>query len=215
MCLPLVIKRGLWLEMDMTHTPTIPAVLRKVALAAALLFSVSSPSFAGESPSTVVELFTSQGCSYLGWKDTFGDAAFTKRQRAYGRAFGIGNVYTPQIVLNGSAHSPRYSETDVRTMSLPESKSSVDLSSKDGALVLNADVDVTLVSYKPGWQEVPVKAGENHGKTLRLANVVMDVTAVKAGTQLSKTAEDGLAYAALVHDPDTMKVLSASIYSPK
>ena len=244
MCLPLVIKRGLWLEMGMTHTPTIPAVLRKTALAAALLFSVSSSSFAGESPSTVVELFTSQGCSscppanefvgklsededvlaltygvtywdYLGWKDTFGDAAFTKRQRAYGRAFGIGNVYTPQIVLNGSAHSPRYSETDVRTMSLPESKSSVDLSSKDGALVLNADVDVTLVSYKPGWQEVPVKAGENHGKTLRLANVVMDVTAVKAGTQLSKTAEDGLAYAALVHDPDTMKVLSASIYSPK
>ena len=152
---------------------------------------------------------------YLGWEDTFGDPAFTTRQHAYGQAFGIGNVYTPQIVLNGSAHSPRYSEKDIRTMPLADSEINVELSAKDGELVLNSDVDVTLVSYLPGWQKVPVSAGENHGRTLRLANVVIDVKTVKAGTKLSKTVDDGTAYAALVHDPESMKVLSASVYSPE
>ena len=223
----------------------IPSYLRKSALCLAVSLASSTSVFAGNTPSTVVELFTSQGCSscpptnefvgelsqededmlvltygvtywdYLGWKDTFGDRAFTQRQRAYGQAFGIGNVYTPQIVLNGSAHSPRYSEEDIGTMSLTDSGISVELSAKDGELILDSDVDVTLVSYLPGWQNVPVKAGENHGRTLRLANVVTDIKTVKAGTKLSKTVDDGTAYAALVHDPETMKVLSASVYSPK
>lgn len=79
----------------------------------------------------VVELFTSQGCSscppadrlvgelakdpsvialslpidywdYLGWKDTLADAKFTARQRAYARARGDREVYTPQAIVNGA-----------------------------------------------------------------------------------------------------------------
>ncbi len=85
-------------------------------------------------PKAVVELFTSQGCSscppadaligelakrkdvivltlpvdywdYLGWKDTFGSAAFSDRQRAYAMKRGDGEVYTPQVVVNGLAHA--------------------------------------------------------------------------------------------------------------
>ncbi|MDE3176298.1 MAG: DUF1223 domain-containing protein, partial [Pseudomonadota bacterium] len=81
---------------------------------------------------TVVELFQSQGCSScppanaalaryadrpdwlaltfavtywdrLGWKDTFGQAAFTERQYAYARSLGESGVYTPQVVVNGRA----------------------------------------------------------------------------------------------------------------
>ena len=222
----------------------IPLNFRKSALSIAILLASSASAFAGTTPSTVVELFTSQGCSscpaanefvgelthdedmlvltygvtywdYLGWKDTFADPAFTKRQRAYDKAFGLGNVYTPQIVLNGSAHSPRYSKTDVKTIVLSDEKPSVDLNEKDGKLVLKSDTDVTLVTYKPGFQDVPVKAGENQGRTLHLANVVMDVRTVKAGNNFDKTVEKGMAYAALVQDPKTMKVLSASVYSPE
>ena len=87
-------------------------------------------------PATVVELFTSQGCSscpptnklvhdiansdgvlalsysvdywdYLGWKDTLGHPEFSKRQRIYGQHFQ-GQVYTPQIVLNGDSHAARW-----------------------------------------------------------------------------------------------------------
>lgn len=82
---------------------------------------------------TVVELFTSQGCSscppadkllleiarrddiaalslpvdywdYIGWKDTFGRPEHTQRQKAYAKARGDGKVYTPQAVVNGLRH---------------------------------------------------------------------------------------------------------------
>ena len=85
-------------------------------------------------PRTVIELFTSQGCSscppadkllgqlagrddvialtfpvdywdYLGWKDTLASPAYSARQRAYARARGDGQVYTPQVVIDGAYHA--------------------------------------------------------------------------------------------------------------
>lgn len=244
MLMALAFLYGVWLRKLMTNIQNIRPILRRTALSLALMFGISAHAFAGSMPSTVVELFTSQGCSscppanefvgklsettdalvltygvtywdYLGWKDTFGTPDFTQRQRAYGQAFGIGNVYTPQIVLNGSAHSPNYSVSDVKTMPLPKHDPVVELTSHDGKLVLNSKKDVVLVSYIPGWQNVAVKAGENHGRTLRLANVVTSVTPVKAGAKISQAVEDGVAYAALVHDPKTLKVISASVYNPE
>jgi hypothetical protein len=84
-------------------------------------------------PLTVMELFTSQGCSscppadallgkmaqrkdvlaltmpvnywdYLGWKDTLATEVFSKRQRAYAQARGDNEIYTPQMVINGMTH---------------------------------------------------------------------------------------------------------------
>jgi len=81
-------------------------------------------------PTSVVELFTSQGCSscppadrlaadlsakgdtlvltlavdywdYLGWKDTLASPANSARQRAYAMSRGDRKVFTPQIVVNG------------------------------------------------------------------------------------------------------------------
>jgi hypothetical protein len=105
-----------------------------LAGACALLISTSAfvPSALSATP-TVVELFTSQGCSscppadailgklklrddiialtfpvdywdYLGWKDTLASPAFSKRQRDYARARGDRQVYTPQMVMNGRIH---------------------------------------------------------------------------------------------------------------
>src|SRR5437867_1579505 len=82
----------------------------------------------------VLELFTSQGCSscppadkligefasdpalvsvslpidywdYLGWKDTLADPRNTARQKAYSKLRGDREVYTPQVVVNGSLHA--------------------------------------------------------------------------------------------------------------
>ncbi len=79
---------------------------------------------------SVIELFTSQGCSscppadrliqqlakrqdiialsfpvtywdYLGWKDTLAKPENTQRQRGYAAARGDGQIYTPQAVVNG------------------------------------------------------------------------------------------------------------------
>jgi hypothetical protein len=85
-----------------------------------------------ETPVTVLELFTSQGCSscppadallgdlskregvlaltmpinywdYLGWKDTLAAEEFTKRQRRYAETRGDHEIYTPQLIVNGLA----------------------------------------------------------------------------------------------------------------
>ncbi len=82
-------------------------------------------------PVTVVELFSSQGCSsclgaeqifddvrrrpgvlalayhvdywdYLGWKDTLASKDFSQRQYDYAKARGDMDVYTPQLIVNGA-----------------------------------------------------------------------------------------------------------------
>jgi hypothetical protein len=84
-------------------------------------------------PLTVVELFTSQGCSdcppandnvralgdrpdvltlsfgvtywdQLGWKDTFAQPRFTQRQVDYERSLGHDGPFTPQVVVDGKAY---------------------------------------------------------------------------------------------------------------
>jgi hypothetical protein len=198
----------------------------------------------------VVELFTSQGCSscppanrvvtkaaqdpgvlalsygvtywdYLGWKDTFGDPKFTQRQRDYRAALDGANLYTPQIVLNGSAHSPRFSRQDIRSMPLPSTDYTSALSVEDGHFVLSSDLPkggtVALVSYQPGLQEVAVKKGENHGRTLKLTNVVTDIVTVNwtgEPMKLAQSPSEGQAYAALFHAPETAKIKSVATYTP-
>ena len=99
--------------------------------AVAILGTLAAPAAAMSRPVTVVELFTSQGCSsvppanrnlidlgqtsdllpltfsvtywdHLGWKDTFGSEAFTTRQRDYEAGLGRDGPFTPQIVVNGA-----------------------------------------------------------------------------------------------------------------
>ncbi len=116
-----------------------------VAAALAGSASVASAGKVSDMPArnvTVVELFTSQGCSscptadalletyagrpdlvaltfpvdywdYLGWKDTLASPKFSARQRAYAKARGDGRVYTPQVVVNGLKHALGSSATDI------------------------------------------------------------------------------------------------------
>lgn len=95
-------------------------------------FTARPPGSGAADDLTVVELFTSQGCSscppananlvrlarrpdvlalsfgvtywdQLGWRDTFARPAFTARQRDYQRGLGNDNVWTPQMVIDGRA----------------------------------------------------------------------------------------------------------------
>ncbi len=200
-------------------------------------------------PDYVLELFTSQGCSscppanqfasklaksredalvlsygvtywdYLGWEDTFGDSAFTQRQRDYGKALGARNVYTPQMVINGAAHSPRYSQSDIISMPLSKTRPKASfLLMPDGKLQLQADVPanykLSLIRYTPGLQEVAVKRGENGGRTLKVENVVEEVSSPDwMGTSLLLDApsDPDQTYAALFHEPDSVQIVTAAI----
>ena len=100
------------------------------ALALGVSISITTDAIAGP---TVVELYTSQGCSscppadamlvelaarediialslhvdywdYLGWQDDLADPMYTRRQQAFAAAAGSRTVYTPQIVIGGVDH---------------------------------------------------------------------------------------------------------------
>ena len=106
-----------------TVTATLSALATCIAMA--------SPAVA-DGP-TVVELYTSQGCSscppadeilhelagqshvialalhvdywdYIGWADIFADPAHTRRQQNYARVAGANSIYTPQMVIGGADH---------------------------------------------------------------------------------------------------------------
>src|SRR5579862_4403613 len=48
----------------------------------------------------------------LGWKDPFSSEAATARQSEYGQAFGGGQVYTPQMIVDGRTEFVGSSDTD-------------------------------------------------------------------------------------------------------
>ncbi|MEL7543798.1 MAG: DUF1223 domain-containing protein [Pseudomonadota bacterium] len=117
-----------------SHSRLSASLLSAFVLAASALLSAPTTARAEGGITSVVELFTSQGCSscppadalletyanrpdvlaltmpvdywdYLGWRDTFGKSAFSQRQRLYARKRGDGRVYTPQVVVNGLTHA--------------------------------------------------------------------------------------------------------------
>jgi hypothetical protein len=106
---------------------------RSALCAAVLVCISAAASAARAEPvRAVVELFTSQGCGacrtadpvlrelsrqpgvialtlpvtywdYLGWKDTLALRPLTERQRAYARGRGARQVFTPQVVVDGTS----------------------------------------------------------------------------------------------------------------
>ncbi len=159
----------------------------------------------------VVELFTSQGCSscppadsilgelaededvialayhvdywdYLGWKDEFGSAANTKRQRSYARAMGERSIYTPQLVVGGQEHvvgsrGMKVAKT-IQKHARQDMPVTVRLQRQGNAVAIRAEgsgnlpnMVVQVATYLPE-ATVSVRRGENAGRTLTYHNVV-------------------------------------------
>jgi hypothetical protein len=167
----------------------------------------------------VVELFTSQGCSscpaadalftelakdpklitltlpvtywdYLGWKDTLGQEAFSKRQKLYAKARGDGQIYTPQAVVNGTTHIVGSDKGGIDKLVKEQGKEGfpvkVDLTEADGTLRINLGSG-SLTGGKPAvvlllqvsrTATVPIERGENSGKTVTYANVVRGISRI-------------------------------------
>jgi hypothetical protein len=172
-------------------------------------------------PRAVVELFTSQGCSscppadkiigelakdpavialsmpidywdYLGWKDTLADARFSARQKAYSRVRGDRDVYTPQVVVNGSIHVVGSDRSGI--------EGAIDDSTKTGSVmsvpvtmsIVGKQINVSVAASKmPSaahgevWicsisRAVPISIGrgENSGREITYHNVVRNLLKV-------------------------------------
>src|SRR6476646_10162491 len=190
------------------------------ALSVCAIVAIIRPAHAD--PRAVIELFTSQGCSscppadkllgelakdpsvialslpidywdYLGWKDTLADSRFSARQKAYSHMRGDREVYTPQVVVNGSAHvigSDRArieSATDNTekadgVMSVPVSMT---LSGKQLNVSVAASAKGPAAAHGEVWicsisKAVPISIGrgENRGREITYHNVVRNLLKV-------------------------------------
>ena len=118
----------------------------------------------------------------LGWKDTFAQPKFTDRQWDYAHGFHRAQVATPQVVVNGRVDTIGGSvgEIDQALRRAPLAAGPDVMLSGGAAVVTGAaparPADVWLVRYDPRVVQVPVKRGENTGKTLPHKNVVKELT---------------------------------------
>ncbi|HEY0567849.1 MAG TPA: DUF1223 domain-containing protein [Xanthobacteraceae bacterium] len=160
----------------------------------------------------VVELFTSQGCSscpaadkllgelmkdpgivamsvpidywdYLGWKDTLASPAHTARQRGYAKMRGDRQVYTPQVVINGSLHVLGSDKAAIERAIAASRRSTASMSLAVTLMASGDTLSVTIPDGKPErsaevWlcaitKTVPVEIarGENRGRTVTYHNV--------------------------------------------
>jgi hypothetical protein len=146
----------------------------------------------------------------LGWKDSFAQSAFTARQWEYARAGGRGNVQTPQLIVDGRAAilGSRKNEVEAAIASHRAAAGAPDVTTTEGAIIVgsgkaSAAAKVWLVEYDPRNVAVPIRAGENGGRTLPHRNIVKRLTPLGAWTGKSATyplprEQSGLARAILV-----------------
>jgi hypothetical protein len=190
------------------------------ALGVCAIIAIIRPAHAD--PRAVIELFTSQGCSscppadkiigelakdpsvialslpidywdYLGWKDTLADARFSARQKAYSQVRGDREVYTPQVVVNGSMHVIGSDREGIEeaigitrnadgVMSVPVTMTvagkqinvSVAASGK-GPAAMHGEVWICAVSKAVS---ISIGRGENRGREITYHNVVRNLLKV-------------------------------------
>lgn len=189
------------------------------AIGICAIVAIIRPAYA--EPRAVVELFTSQGCSscppadkvigelakdpevialsmpidywdYLGWKDTLADSRFSARQKAYSQMRGDRDVYTPQVVVNGSTHligsdragienAIRTTERSGDVMSVPVTLSlsgkqiNVSVAAAKAPTAARGEVWICSIS-----KAVPISIGrgENRGREITYHNVVRNLLKV-------------------------------------
>jgi hypothetical protein len=170
----------------------------------------------------VVELYTSQGCSscppadallesyakrpdilaltlpvdywdYLGWKDTFGNPKHTERQRLYARARGDGQIYTPQVVVNGLAHANgsagraidaalMLTEGDIRANRVPlrlwTERDTIVIETGPALPTATVREAIVWLAVVQTSADVEIGRGENRGRRVTYTNVVRELTPV-------------------------------------
>jgi hypothetical protein len=214
-----------------------------------------------ESRPTVVELFTSQGCSScppaeallgdlakrgdvlalafhvdywdnLGWKDHYSLKTATSRQNDYAAEMGLGYIYTPQMVIDGTTQlvgsdrgSVMAALSHPRPNSIPVAlvRKGPDISVEVGPAAADqppASGDLVLVSYESG-AATHVASGENAGRTIAQVNIVRSIrklgrwtgTALHLDVPASAIPEGSTNLALLLQQPGPGAILGAASLS--
>ena len=223
------------------------------AAAFATLGLVGGPALAADAAHPeVLELFQSQGCSSCppananvialsgrpdlltlsfevtywdnrGWKDTFDSPKFTARQYDYAKGLGHGDVFTPQVVVNGRRDGVGVDPRELRGLLVAGDRGDGGpaVTIGRGAVRISAGAagrgaDVWLVRYDPRIIQVAIKRGENGGKTLPHKNIVRELTRLGRWTgpaetlTISPSADPAWRTAVLVQNPGGGPILAAA-----
>lgn len=123
----------------------------------------------------------------LGWKDPYASPLFTQRQRVYDRKFRTGNIYTPQMVVDGDfefvGSNLDKAEKAIKR-SVRDEKGVIDLSVAEGKLKVDIsrlpklDASTVYIAYAEDGLSSDVRRGENAGKTLSHLSVVRALNGV-------------------------------------
>jgi hypothetical protein len=165
------------------------------------LVLMSLPANADTRP-VVVELFTSQSCSSCppadallgelarrgdvvalgyhisywdgpGWKDPFSSQSSTDRQRTYARLFDLGQVYTPQMVVDGAREMVGSDRKEVL------------------AAVRDARPEtIAPVTFAADRRSVAIGAGDGRGNVLLVRFAQKRTTRVAGGENARRTLQD-------------------------
>ncbi|MCY7410948.1 MAG: DUF1223 domain-containing protein [Chitinophagales bacterium] len=131
--------------------------------------------------------------NYLGWKDRYGDATYSKRQQDYARQLNA-EVYTPQMIVNGEKEFVG-SNKSVAELSISRALNGVSKNTirfensyepESGILKLTYHLSGVLenqllnIAIVENETSSSVSRGENSGKKLHHVNVVRTFTTVNA-----------------------------------
>jgi len=192
--------------------------MRRLLAVMAVVSCFGAGSAHSDSAPVVVELYTSQGCSscppadellgeltgrddviplsfhvdywdYIGWKDVFGNRAFTKRQKEYARASGHRMVYTPQMIVGGYEHVVGYKPMKLADLIMEhrDRPTLVMMDVSRAGTVVSIRIPATptlpnamvleLVRYIPE-ATTQIRKGENAGQTITYYNIVTDLARI-------------------------------------
>lgn len=138
-----------------------------------------------DNPNVLALTFAVTYWDQLGWKDTFDDPAYTARQWEYAHAAGRGNVATPQVIINGNGTVVGSNKAQLARAiaKFDRGNGGPAIQHRGNKVMVGAGktskpATVWLVRYDPRTLNVPIRAGENGGRTLAHKNIVRSLTAL-------------------------------------
>ncbi len=120
----------------------------------------------------------------LGWKDTFATPQFTERQWDYARFYRLGSVATPQVWVNGRTTIVGNDGSELaRTIAdAPAERPTLTIHGNKVAVAAGRSpaggADLWVARYDPRTIDVPIRAGENGGRTLPHQDIVRELIKV-------------------------------------
>lgn len=169
--------------------------------------------------------------NYLGWKDKFSSADFSRRQEAYAERFRLNSSYTPQMVADGSAEfvgNNRAKAAEVIAKAASKQAGTVNARIEGEKLFAKIELrpghaDATvLLAVAESKLFTTVGSGENSGSTLEHTSVVRSLTSIGRLSQKamalsieskvprnSEWKSENLKHVIFVQENATLKILAA------